>query len=74
MIHRTRWKLSQTILFVLVGVAPLATTKSAQAAWLAEQDDGNWMYEAYLQSGALAGDFAPAGYLQRYLASGALWD
>jgi hypothetical protein len=52
---------------------PEALRESAYAAWLAEQDEGSWMYEAYLRAGALAGDFAPAGYLERYLASGALW-
>jgi hypothetical protein len=52
---------------------PEALRDSAYAAWLAEQDEGSWMYEAYLRAGALAGDFAPAGYLERYLASGALW-
>jgi hypothetical protein len=52
---------------------PEALREAAYAAWLAEQDDGRWMYEAYLRAGALAGEFAPAGYLERYLASGALW-
>ena len=52
---------------------PEGLRESAYAAWLAEQDEGSWMYEAYLRAGALAGDFAPAGYLERYLASGALW-
>ena len=52
---------------------PEALRESAYAAWLAEQDEGSWMYEAYLRAGALAGDFAPAGYLERYLASGAIW-
>jgi hypothetical protein len=52
---------------------PEALRESAYAAWLAEQDDGRWLYEAYLRAGALAGNFEPAGYLERYLASGALW-
>jgi hypothetical protein len=52
---------------------PDVLRESAEAAWLAEQDDGNWMYEAYLRAGALAPAFVPAGYLERYLASGALW-
>lgn len=56
-----------------LGDMPEVLRESAEAAWLAEQDEGNWMYEAYLRAGALAGDFVPAGYLERYLASGALW-
>jgi hypothetical protein len=52
---------------------PEALREAAYAAWLAEQDDGRWMYEAWLRAKALTGEFAPAGHLERYLASGALW-
>jgi hypothetical protein len=52
---------------------PAALRDSAYAAWLAEQDEGRWLYEAWLRAVALAAEFEPAGYLERHLASGALW-
>ena len=49
---------------------PPAWRATAQAGWLAQQETGRWLLQAYLEALPLAADFEPARTLAHLLAAG----